>query len=112
MASRTSGRALSHALVKESSNSSTRYGRGAPEYGKPLDVIEGPLMSGMNVVGTCSAGQNVPATGGEVRTFMKKPLRSHALHGGRKGGGRRPAQPRIVMATVKGDSHIGKNISG
>ena len=42
-------------------------GASSPKGGRPLHVIEGPLMAGMNVVGDLfGAGQDVPAAGGEV----------------------------------------------
>ena len=80
---------------------------------EPLDVIEGPLMDGMNVVGDLfGSRQDVPAPGGEKRP------------GDEEGGG--PPEPfmeeeqvpsaragTVLMATVKGDVHdIGKNIVG
>jgi 5-methyltetrahydrofolate--homocysteine methyltransferase len=53
---------------------------------RPLHVIEGPLMAGMNVVGDLfGAGQDVPAAGGEIRPRDETGRRrAAALHGGRK----------------------------
>ncbi len=53
---------------------------------RPLDVIEGPLMSGMSVVGDLfGAGKDVPAAGGQERARDEKSRRlPDALHGGRK----------------------------
>ena len=49
---------------------------------RPLDVIEGPLMDGMNVVGDLfGAGKNVPAAGGEIGPCHEKSgVRAHSLH--------------------------------
>ena len=51
---------------------------------RPLDVIEGPLMAGMNIVGDLfGAGQNVPAAGGQIRARDEAGRRvPPALHGG------------------------------
>ena len=83
---------------------------------RPIEVIEGPLMDGMNVVGDLfGAGQDVPAPGRQERPGHEEGRRPpRAVH---RGGARSPARParagRIVMATVKGDVHdIGKNIVG
>ena len=88
--------------------------------GRPLEVIEGPLMDGMNVVGDLfGCREDVPAAGGEVGAGDEEGRRlPHPLHRG--GEGRNPelatqksAKGKIVMATVKGDVHdIGKNIVG
>ncbi len=81
---------------------------------RPIDVIEGPLMDGMNVVGDLfgSGKMFLPQVVKSARV-MKKAV-AHLLpyiqaekDEGAKGKG------RIVMATVKGDVHdIGKNIVG
>ena len=54
------------------------------ELGEPLQVIEGPLMDGMNVVGDLfGAGQDVPAAGGEVGARDEAGRRApRAVHGG------------------------------
>jgi 5-methyltetrahydrofolate--homocysteine methyltransferase len=85
--------------------------------GRPLDVIEGPLMDGMKRRRRPVRGrQDVPAAGREERTRHEEGRRlPDALHGGRAARlGRGPkSQGKIVMATVKGDVHdIGKNIVG
>ena len=85
--------------------------------GKPLHVIEGPLMAGMSVVGDLfGSGKDVSAAGGEERPGDEESRGLPAsFHGGGKevADGKSRAEGRIVMATVKGDVHdIGKNIVG
>ncbi len=84
---------------------------------RPLDVIEGPLMAGMNVVGDLfgSGKMFLPQVVKSARV-MKKAV-AHLIpymEEDRKASGRpREAKGKIVMATVKGDVHdIGKNIVG
>ncbi len=83
---------------------------------RPLDVIEGPLMDGMNVVGDLfgSGKMFLPQVVKSARV-MKKAV-AHLLpymEAEKEAGGRREAAGTIVMATVKGDVHdIGKNIVG
>jgi 5-methyltetrahydrofolate--homocysteine methyltransferase len=83
---------------------------------RPLDVIEGPLMAGMNVVGDLfgSGKMFLPQVVKSARV-MKKAV-AHLIpfmEAEKEAGGRREAAGRIVMATVKGDVHdIGKNIVG
>ena len=82
---------------------------------RPIQVIEGPLMDGMNVVGDLfGAGQDVPAAGGEVGARDEAGGRApRALHRGGEGAAGEAGKPKgkIVIATVKGDVHdIGKNI--
>ena len=99
-------------------------------YERPLSIIEGPLMDGMNVVGDLF---------GAGKMFLPQVVKSpgheeggrlpDAVHGGGKSQGRpprklparcgneddphEPTRGRILMATVKGDVHdIGKNIVG
>ena len=81
---------------------------------KPIEVIEGPLMDGMNVVGDLfGAGKMfLPQVVKSARVMKKAvahllPFIEAAKEPGAKGKG------KIVMATVKGDVHdIGKNIVG
>ena len=98
---------------------------------RPLDVIEGPLMAGMNVVGDLF---------GDGRMFLPQVVKSARVmkkavawltpwleaegeteaeaerepgSGARRGGGFSGGAGRIVLATAKGDVHdIGKNIVG
>jgi 5-methyltetrahydrofolate--homocysteine methyltransferase len=81
---------------------------------KPIEVIEGPLMDGMNVVGDLfGAGKMfLPQVVKSARVMKKAvahllPYIEAAKEPGAKGKG------KIIMATVKGDVHdIGKNIVG
>jgi 5-methyltetrahydrofolate--homocysteine methyltransferase len=83
---------------------------------RPLDVIEGPLMAGMNVVGDLfgSGKMFLPQVVKSARV-MKKAV-AHLIpfmEAEKEKGAKREAAGRIVMATVKGDVHdIGKNIVG
>ena len=93
------------------------------QYARPLDVIEGPLMEGMNIVGELfgSGKMFLPQVVKSARVmkkavavllpYMEAEKAQLQLNGmeahTQQGGG------RIVMATVKGDVHdIGKNIVG
>jgi 5-methyltetrahydrofolate--homocysteine methyltransferase len=81
---------------------------------RPLDVIEGPLMSGMNVVGDLfGAGKMFLPQVVKSARVMKKAV-SHLvpyIEYGKEGD--RTSNGKIVLATVKGDVHdIGKNIVG
>jgi 5-methyltetrahydrofolate--homocysteine methyltransferase len=81
---------------------------------RPLDVIEGPLMDGMNVVGDLfGAGKMfLPQVVKSARVMKKAVAYLLPFIEAEKGGGRE-TKGRIVMATVKGDVHdIGKNIVG
>jgi len=82
--------------------------------GRPLHVIEGPLMDGMNIVGDLF---------GEGKMFLPQVVKSARVMKQavayltpfmeREKGGKRESAGKIVMATVKGDVHdIGKNIVG
>jgi 5-methyltetrahydrofolate--homocysteine methyltransferase len=85
---------------------------------KPLDVIEGPLMAGMNVVGDLfGAGKMFLPQVVKSARVMKQAVAylQPFLEAEKKASGleARPAAGKIVMATVKGDVHdIGKNIVG
>ena len=82
--------------------------------GRPIEVIEGPLMDGMNVVGDLfgSGKMFLPQVVKSARVMKKAvahlfPYIEAEKDEGAKGKG------KIVMATVKGDVHdIGKNIVG
>ena len=84
---------------------------------RPLDVIEGPLMDGMNVVGDLfGAGKMFLPQVVKSARVMKKAV-AHLLpyieEEKRRTGDVGKSNGRIVMATVKGDVHdIGKNIVG
>jgi 5-methyltetrahydrofolate--homocysteine methyltransferase len=108
---------LSHALVKgiiDYIDQDTEEAR--QKYGRPLLVIEGPLMAGMNVVGDLfgSGKMFLPQVVKSARV-MKKAVAYLLpfMEEEKRATGRYQAQGRIVMATVKGDVHdIGKNIVG
>lgn len=81
---------------------------------RPLDVIEGPLMDGMNVVGDLfGAGKMfLPQVVKSARVMKKAVAHLIPYIEAQKGAGSR-AKGRILLATVKGDVHdIGKNIVG
>ena len=81
---------------------------------RPLDVIEGPLMDGMRVVGDLfgSGRMFLPQVVKSARA-MKKAVAYLEPYMEAEKAGDRQAAGRIVMATVKGDVHdIGKNIVG
>lgn len=82
---------------------------------RPIEVIEGPLMDGMNIVGDLfGSGQMFLPQVVKSARVMKQAV-AHLLpfiEDEKDGGGRR-SKGKIVMATVKGDVHdIGKNIVG
>ncbi|MBV9835281.1 MAG: methionine synthase [Alphaproteobacteria bacterium] len=81
---------------------------------KPIEVIEGPLMAGMNVVGDLfGAGKMfLPQVVKSARVMKKAVAHLIPYIEAEKSEGQR-AKGTIVMATVKGDVHdIGKNIVG
>jgi 5-methyltetrahydrofolate--homocysteine methyltransferase len=81
---------------------------------RPLDVIEGPLMAGMSVVGDLfGAGKMfLPQVVKSARVMKKAVAYLLPFMEAEKDADAKP-QARIVMATVKGDVHdIGKNIVG
>jgi 5-methyltetrahydrofolate--homocysteine methyltransferase len=82
--------------------------------GKPIEVIEGPLMGGMNVVGDLfGSGQMfLPQVVKSARVMKKAVAYLFPFIEAEKVEGAK-AKGRIIMATVKGDVHdIGKNIVG
>ena len=106
---------LEHALVKGidmyvvEDTEEARQG-----FARPIEVIEGPLMDGMNVVGDLfgSGKMFLPQVVKSARVMKKAvahllPFIEAAKEPGARGKG------KIIMATVKGDVHdIGKNIVG
>ena len=110
---------LKHALVNgitDYIDSDTEEAR--QKYPKPLDVIEGPLMDGMNVVGDLfGAGKMfLPQVVKSARVMKKSVavltpyIEEEKKNNPKAGNGN---VPRILLATVKGDVHdIGKNIVG
>ncbi|MGE5510132.1 MAG: methionine synthase [Bacteroidota bacterium] len=110
---------LKHALVHGITDfieADTEEARAAAA--RPLDVIEGPLMAGMNVVGDLfgSGKMFLPQVVKSARV-MKQAVAylQPFLEAEKKASGldAMPAAGKVVMATVKGDVHdIGKNIVG
>jgi 5-methyltetrahydrofolate--homocysteine methyltransferase len=106
---------LSHALVKgivDFIDADTEEARQKSK--RPLDVIEGPLMAGMSVVGDLfGAGKMfLPQVVKSARVMKKAVAYLLPFMEAEKRADAKP-QARIVMATVKGDVHdIGKNIVG
>ncbi len=106
---------LRHALVKglvdhiEQDTEEARL-----KYGRPLSVIEGPLMAGMNVVGDLfgSGKMFLPQVVKSARVMKKSVAYLQPFLEAEKQAGAKAAG-KILLATVKGDVHdIGKNIVG
>jgi 5-methyltetrahydrofolate--homocysteine methyltransferase len=106
---------LKHALVKgiiDYIDVDTEEAR--HHYKRPLEVIEGPLMAGMSVVGDLfgSGRMFLPQVVKSARVMKKAVAYLMPFMEAEKSANAKP-QGRIVMATVKGDVHdIGKNIVG
>ncbi|MEX6723071.1 methionine synthase [Parapedomonas caeni] len=108
-------RRLSHALVKgidahivEDTEEARQH------FARPIEVIEGPLMAGMNVVGDLfGAGKMfLPQVVKSARVMKRSVAHLIPFIEAEKAAGAQ-AKGRVVMATVKGDVHdIGKNIVG
>ncbi len=107
---------LEHALVKgitDFIDEDTEQARLEAE--RPLHVIEGALMDGMNVVGDLfGAGKMfLPQVVKSARVMKKAVAYLMPFMEADKAGGERQTNGKILMATVKGDVHdIGKNIVG
>ncbi|MGH8064802.1 MAG: vitamin B12 dependent-methionine synthase activation domain-containing protein, partial [Candidatus Entotheonellia bacterium] len=108
---------LKHALVQGINNwivEDTEEAR--VQYGRPIRVIEGPLMDGMNVVGDLfGAGKMFLPQVVKSARAMKKAVAYLLpfMEAGEGEVGKSMSQGTIVLATVKGDVHdIGKNIVG
>jgi 5-methyltetrahydrofolate--homocysteine methyltransferase len=106
---------LQHALVKGITSHIIEDTEEARTQAKrPLDVIEGPLMDGMNVVGDLfGAGKMfLPQVVKSARVMKQAVAYLQPFIEKEKTADAKP-QGRILMATVKGDVHdIGKNIVG
>ena len=105
---------LEHALVKGITDyieEDTELAR--QEMTKPIEVIEGPLMDGMNVVGDLfGAGKMFLPQVVKSARVMKKAV-AYLLPFLEKEKSAGSSKGKILMATVKGDVHdIGKNIVG
>jgi 5-methyltetrahydrofolate--homocysteine methyltransferase len=105
---------LSHALVHgivdfiEEDTEEARL-----QYPRPLDVIEGPLMDGMSIVGDLfgSGKMFLPQVVKSARAMKRAVAYLEPYMEDEKAAGR--TQGKVVLATVKGDVHdIGKNIVG
>ncbi len=115
---------LAHALVHgivDFIEADTEEARLAAD--RPLDVIEGPLMDGMKIVGdlfgsgkmflpqVVKSARAMKRSVAYLEPFMEAERERNEAAGGR--GTLHRAQGKIVLATVKGDVHdIGKNIVG
>ncbi len=116
-------RRLEHALVKGidayvvEDTEEARAARAA-NGGRPIEVIEGPLMDGMNVVGDLfgSGKMFLPQVVKSARVMKKAVAHLIPYIEAEKDllpEAERKAKGKIIMATVKGDVHdIGKNIVG
>ncbi|HEY9238152.1 MAG TPA: methionine synthase [Burkholderiaceae bacterium] len=114
---------LSHALVHGINDFITQdteevYQRVLAQGGRPLHVIEGPLMDGMNIVGdlfgqgkmflpqVVKSARVMKQAVAHLLPYIEEEKRLHV-----EAGGEAKAKGKIVIATVKGDVHdIGKNI--
>ncbi|MGV6816640.1 MAG: methionine synthase [Thiotrichales bacterium] len=109
-------RRIQHALVKgitEYIDEDTEEAR--QQFDRPLHVIEGPLMGGMNVVGDLfGAGKMfLPQVVKSARVMKKAVAYLEPYLEAEKTDCAVQSQGKILMATVKGDVHdIGKNIVG
>ncbi|MDB5283254.1 MAG: 5-methyltetrahydrofolate--homocysteine methyltransferase [Bacteroidota bacterium] len=109
---------LAHALVKgivEFIDADTEEAR--LKYDKPLEIIEGPLMAGMNIVGDLfgSGKMFLPQVVKSARVMKKAVayLLPYLEAEKKRSGNTTKNNGKILLATVKGDVHdIGKNIVG
>lgn len=107
---------LGHSLVKgitEFIDADTQ--EALDKLGRPIFVIEGPLMDGMNVVGDLfGAGKMfLPQVVKSARVMKKSVAYLDPFLEAEKQDFSTTVKPKILMATVKGDVHdIGKNIVG
>jgi 5-methyltetrahydrofolate--homocysteine methyltransferase len=107
---------LEHALVKGITKYIDKDTQEAfDKLGRPILVIEGPLMSGMNIVGDLfGAGKMfLPQVVKSARVMKKSVAYLDPFLEAEKEDCASTSQGKILMATVKGDVHdIGKNIVG
>ncbi|HEY4373521.1 MAG TPA: methionine synthase, partial [Burkholderiales bacterium] len=110
------GERLAHALVQGITDyivADTEEAR--QQHERPIQVIEGPLMDGMNVVGDLfGAGKMfLPQVVKSARVMKQAVAHLIPFIEAEKAAGGVRSKGKIVMATVKGDVHdIGKNIVG
>jgi 5-methyltetrahydrofolate--homocysteine methyltransferase len=117
--SKTVNERLAHALVNGMTQfvvEDTEEARAAIQArgGKPIEVIEGPLMDGMNIVGDLfGAGKMFLPQVVKSARVMKQAV-AHLIpyiEAEKAASGNKQSRGKIVIATVKGDVHdIGKNI--
>ena len=105
---------LSHALIKGIPDYLEEdLAEALQKYPRPVDIIEGPLMKGMNTVGELfGAGKMfLPQVVKTARTMKRAvSVLQPAIEAENKGGSSHKAG-KVLLATVKGDVHdIGKNI--
>lgn len=109
---------LEHALVKGLPDYIEEdLAEALPHYQPTLNIIEGPLMDGMNVVGDLfgSGKMFLPQVIKSARVMKKAVawLLPYIEEEKKKNKGQQSRQKKVLMATVKGDVHdIGKNIVG
>jgi 5-methyltetrahydrofolate--homocysteine methyltransferase len=112
---------LEHALVKGIDTFVQQDAEEARQkYGRPLAVIEGPLMAGMNIVGDLfgSGKMFLPQVVKSARVMKKAvahltPFMEAEKQAAAAAGKTTRPQGKVLLATVKGDVHdIGKNIVG
>jgi 5-methyltetrahydrofolate--homocysteine methyltransferase len=107
---------LAHALVHGIDRWITEDAEEARStYERPLDVIEGPLMKGMQIVGDLfGAGKMfLPQVVKSARAMKKAVAYLEPFMAADKSAGGGRVQGKVVLCTVKGDVHdIGKNIVG
>lgn len=108
---------LKHALVKGITDFiEDDITEARKQYTRSLDIIEGPLMDGMNVVGDLfgSGKMFLPQVVKSARVMKKAvAVLLPFIEAEQAEGGKMQSAGKIVMATVKGDVHdIGKNIVG
>lgn len=107
---------LSHALVRGiADHVEADVAEALLKYGRPLAVIEGPLMAGMNVVGDLfgSGKMFLPQVVKSARVMKKAVAVLAPALEAEKAAGNARGHGKILLATVKGDVHdIGKNIVG
>lgn len=107
---------ITHALVRGVTDfieEDTEEARQSVEL--PIQVIEGPLMNGMNVVGDLfgSGKMFLPQVVKSARVMKKAVAYLTPYIEAQKAAGGKGAKGKILLATVKGDVHdIGKNIVG
>ena len=106
---------LAHALIKGlTENIDEDVEEARLNYPRALDVIEGPLMDGMNIVGDLfGAGKMFLPQVVKSARVMKKAVACLLPYIEAEKAGKVQKAGRVLMATVKGDVHdIGKNIVG